>query len=249
MAEHEEQQRLYQEFDPDYSGMDWRQWYLLDDPDWRYDTIPEIMDGENVADYMDPELEERLAELLAEEMERERQLGDMAVDEGEFSDQLSAEQLQRLQRIRDVRQQIINEHRLKKIKNGSILPKNKRASVGTVGELEDHLAAMGIDSEAALRTLREEAGERSRSRSQSHARGRKRSREEMEVERTLSKTPKPGEGFKDLKQKLKAEKLARNALKLINRAGRQGESDRHIPDMMPKHLYSGKRGLGKTDRR
>eukprot|EP01122_Echinamoeba_exundans_P006877 TRINITY_DN2004_c0_g1_i1.p1 TRINITY_DN2004_c0_g1~~TRINITY_DN2004_c0_g1_i1.p1 ORF type:complete len:644 (+),score=176.82 TRINITY_DN2004_c0_g1_i1:239-2170(+) len=250
LSEWEEQQRLYQEFDPDYSGMDWRQWYLLDDPDWRYDTIPEFMDGENVADWMDPELEEKLAELLAEEIERERQLGDMDID-NDYTSELTGDQLERLQRIREMRQKIINEHRLKKIKNGSILPKHKMSSVGTVGEFEDQLAAMGIDAEAALKTLREDARERSRSRSrsQSQARGRKRSREEMEEDRRLSKTPKPGEGFKDLKQKLKAEKLARNALKLLNRDGRQGESDRRIPDEKPKHLFAGKRGIGKTDRR
>jgi nucleolar GTP-binding protein len=250
LNEWQEQQRLYEEFDPEYSGMDWRQWYLLEDPDWRYDTIPEFMDGENVADWMDAELEERLAELLAEEIERERQLGDMEID-ADYTSELTGDQLQRLQRIREMRQLIINEHRLKKIKNGSVLPKHKMSSVGTVGEFEDQLAAMGIDAEAALKSLREDAHERSRSRSrsQSQARGRKRSREEMEEDRRLSKTPKPGEGFKDLNQKLKAEKLARNALKLINRAGRQGESDRRIPDEMPKHLYSGKRGMGKTDRR
>jgi nucleolar GTP-binding protein len=250
LNEWQEQQRLYEEFDPEYSGMDWRQWYFLEDPDWRYDTIPEFMDGENVADWMDAELEERLAELLAEEIERERQLGDMEID-ADYTSELTGDQLQRLQRIREMRQLIINEHRLKKIKNGSVLPKHKMSSVGTVGEFEDQLAAMGIDAEAALKSLREDAHERSRSRSrsQSQARGRKRSREEMEEDRRLSKTPKPGEGFKDLNQKLKAEKLARNALKLINRAGRQGESDRRIPDEMPKHLYSGKRGMGKTDRR
>lgn len=252
LAEYEEQQRLYQEFDPDYNGMDWRQWYMLDDPDWRYDTIPEIMDGQNIADFMDPELEEKLAELLAEELERERQLGDMDLD-GDLSETLTADQLERLERIRQKRSLIIQEHRLKKIKNGSVLPMHKRSSVGTVGQFEDQLASMGIDAEAALKSLREDARERSqsrsRSRSQSMARGRKRSREEMEQERTLSKTPKPGEGFRDLKQKLKAEKLARNALKLLNRDGRQGESDRRIPDEMPKHLYAGKRGIGKTDRR
>lgn len=39
----------------------------LRDPSWRYDVIPEIMDGHNVADFIDPEIEERLARLEAEE--------------------------------------------------------------------------------------------------------------------------------------------------------------------------------------
>ena len=31
--------------------------------------------------------------------------------------------------------------------------------------------------------------------------------------------------------------------------GKAGESDRRIQEKKPKHLYSGKRGMGKTDRR
>ena len=31
--------------------------------------------------------------------------------------------------------------------------------------------------------------------------------------------------------------------------GKSGESDRHIAVKMPKHLFAGKRGIGKTDRR
>jgi len=31
--------------------------------------------------------------------------------------------------------------------------------------------------------------------------------------------------------------------------GKKGESDRTIVNLMPKHLYSGKRGVGKNERR
>jgi nucleolar GTP-binding protein len=37
--------------------------------------------------------------------------------------------------------------------------------------------------------------------------------------------------------------------KTLNRAGKAGESDRHIHEKKPKHLFSGKRKNGKTDRR
>lgn len=37
--------------------------------------------------------------------------------------------------------------------------------------------------------------------------------------------------------------------KRVTKYSRKGEGDRHIPDLMPKHLFSGKRGTGKTDRR
>jgi len=36
---------------------------------------------------------------------------------------------------------------------------------------------------------------------------------------------------------------------LCEQAARRGEGDRHIPDLKPKHLLTGKRGIGKTERR
>jgi len=30
---------------------------------------------------------------------------------------------------------------------------------------------------------------------------------------------------------------------------KKGDADRHVPDLKPKHLLVGKRGIGKTDRR
>jgi nucleolar GTP-binding protein len=52
--------------------------YMLDNPDWKYDVLPEIMDGKNVYDLyytslhrangsIDPEIEEKLNALEAEE--------------------------------------------------------------------------------------------------------------------------------------------------------------------------------------
>lgn len=41
--------------------------YILEDESWRYDAPPEIFAGRNVADYIDPDIEEKLAELEKEE--------------------------------------------------------------------------------------------------------------------------------------------------------------------------------------
>lgn len=41
--------------------------YLLDNPDWKYDAVPEIMDGKNVYDFVDADILERLEELEKEE--------------------------------------------------------------------------------------------------------------------------------------------------------------------------------------
>lgn len=61
--------------------------------------------------------------------------------------------------------------------------------------------------------------------------------------------PAPGSGLKDKAQKNKAQKLADKAQRRRNMHGKAGEADRVIQTKMPKHLFSGKRSNGKTDRR
>lgn len=53
-----------------------------------------------------------------------------------------------------------------------------------------------------------------------------------------------------LQMKSKLKNIAHKALKKkIAKKGLKGEADRFIGTKMPKHLFSGKRGVGKTDRR
>lgn len=63
------------------------------------------------------------------------------------------------------------------------------------------------------------------------------------------KPPSARDGVKDVTQKNKALKIADKKQKTRNRMGKAGEADRVITTKMPKHLFSGKRGMGKTDRR
>jgi nucleolar GTP-binding protein len=41
--------------------------YLLANPEWKMDTVPEIMDGKNIADFIDPDIAEKLEALEREE--------------------------------------------------------------------------------------------------------------------------------------------------------------------------------------
>lgn len=50
---------------------DLRKHYDLKDPAWRYDIMPETVDGHNVADFIDPDIDAKLAELEREEEELE----------------------------------------------------------------------------------------------------------------------------------------------------------------------------------
>jgi len=48
---------------------DYREQYDLEDPEWRFDAIPQILDGKNIADYVDPDIDAKL-QLLEEEEEQ-----------------------------------------------------------------------------------------------------------------------------------------------------------------------------------
>lgn len=50
---------------------DHRKHYLLEDDSWKYDIMPEILEGHNVADFIDADIDAKLAEIEREEEELE----------------------------------------------------------------------------------------------------------------------------------------------------------------------------------
>lgn len=54
--------------------------YILKNPEWKMDKMPEIMDGKNVADFIDPDIAEKLEAL---EREEERLQAEGFYDSGE----------------------------------------------------------------------------------------------------------------------------------------------------------------------
>lgn len=240
LKEFEEQDHKYMEMDPDYTGMDWRKYYLLENDDWRYDIVPEIMDGENIIDWIDPDLQDNLAALEAEEAELLRQIAASPV---EFQDSLTPEEAEALARIRNKKSILIQRSRLKKLRNSRLLPLKNRT--GTASQFSDHLTSLGLDPTKSIEHIREV--------SRSRERGRKRGRDEILVskERSTSKSVgKISNGFKNEEQKKKAQKLENKSMALINRkTGRSGPGDNSIPTLRPKHLFSGKSSMGKSDHR
>lgn len=57
--------------------------YILADDSWKYDVIPEIYNGKNIADFIDPDIEARL-EALEREEEALAEQGFYAEDEEEI---------------------------------------------------------------------------------------------------------------------------------------------------------------------
>ncbi len=35
----------------------WNEHFMLENDEWKYDKVPEIMDGNNIIDYVDPDIE------------------------------------------------------------------------------------------------------------------------------------------------------------------------------------------------
>eukprot|EP00262_Sarcandra_glabra_P014582 TRINITY_DN4291_c0_g1_i3.p1 TRINITY_DN4291_c0_g1~~TRINITY_DN4291_c0_g1_i3.p1 ORF type:complete len:669 (+),score=110.65 TRINITY_DN4291_c0_g1_i3:152-2158(+) len=270
-ANAEEKRKLEKDLEDENGGAgvysaNLRKHYLLANAEWKEDTMPEILDGHNVYDFVDTDILQRQEELEQEEGLR---LGDSDEEDFEMNDQeLIPEEKEALGEIRKKTSLLIQEHRIKKSTAESrptVPRKFDKDRKFTSERMGRQLSSLGLDPSAAIN--------RARSRSISK-RGRKRERsltrgdddDAMDIDqnnkkiqlrfrsrsRSMSQPPGevvPGEGFKDSAQKLKAVKLAKKSVKVRNKAARRGEADRVIPTLKPKHLFSGKRSIGKTSRR
>ncbi|KAJ8573444.1 hypothetical protein K7X08_009955 [Anisodus acutangulus] len=89
-----------------------RKHYLLANEEWKEDVMPEILDGHNVYDFVDPDILERLEELEREEGLRQAEEGD---DDFEMDGaELTPEEQAALAEIRKKKSLLIQQHRMKK---------------------------------------------------------------------------------------------------------------------------------------
>ncbi|KAK3427859.1 hypothetical protein EUGRSUZ_F03998 [Eucalyptus grandis] len=235
--------------------------YILANEEWKEDILPEILDGHNVADFIDPDILMRL-----EELEREEGMRQVEDDEDFEMDgkDLTPEEQEALAAIRKKKSMLIQQHRVKKSTAESrptVPRKFDKSREFTTKRMGRQLSSLGLDPSLAIERARSRSRGRKRERSpergdamdvdtdESNKKLRTRSRSRS---RSMSRPPTefvPGAGFKDSEQKVKAIKLAKKSVKKRNKNARRGEADRVIPTLKPKHLFSGKRSIGKTDRR
>ncbi|KAH8889769.1 P-loop containing nucleoside triphosphate hydrolase protein [Thozetella sp. PMI_491] len=240
-------------------SVDLRADYILNDPSWKYDKIPELIDGKNVADWVDPDIEAKL-QALEEEEERLEAEGFYDDDE-EILDDDEEEVLEKAKYIREKHQLIRNEARMRKSMNKAIIP--RKALKKKFSALEDHLDQLGVDTvEIGLRDRAQPKERRGRSMSRNRLgtedadamdvdsemtpkqrlRSQSRARSQATVNRRV-------DGVQDETTRTKAERQAKLGQRKMNRQARQGEADRHATASLTKHLVVGKRGIGKTNRR
>uniref|UniRef100_A0A2K6KFH8 Nucleolar GTP-binding protein 1 n=2 Tax=Rhinopithecus TaxID=542827 RepID=A0A2K6KFH8_RHIBE len=218
-------------------------WDLMNSSE-KHDKIPEIWEGHNIADYIDPAIMKKL-----EELEKEEELRTAA---GEYDSESESEDEEMLE-IRQLANQIREKKKLKILESrekntqGPRMPRTAKKVQRTV--LEKEMRSLGVDMDN--KDDAHYAVQARRSRSVTRKRKREDSAPPSSVarSRSCSRTPRDVSGLRDGKMVKKAKTMMKNAQKKMNRLGKKGEADRHVFDMKPKHLLSGKRKAGKKDRR
>jgi len=234
--------------------------YDLANPDEKYDVIPEVWNGKNVADYVDPDIMAKLEALEKEEELREQS--------GVYESEESESETEEMKEIREMASKIRVKKKIMKIDqkiDGTKKPTLPRTSVAakrtrSVSRLKSEFTELGVDmteTEGANFTK----SDRGRSKSRVAAKRSKMDVDEGEEENGASRsksrgrsnsrvTPRDKSGVRDPEQQKKIKKMEKKVQKKsFGNMGKSGESDRHISVKKPRHLFAGKRGMGKTDRR
>jgi nucleolar GTP-binding protein len=244
-----ERRRLERDIEAENGGpgvynVDMKKKYLLTNHDWKHDKVPEMWNGKNVYDFVDPDIEEKLAALEAEEEKLEAE-GYYDSDES-IEDADEADIRMKADLIREKQELIRNAAKMRKsLKNRALIPRSAKAR--TLSEMEAHLESIGYDATASSARARSQSRGRAGTRSEvdigdamdidqtsdphqaAVLRAKSRSRSQTATNRLL-------DGVADKTSRSKAERLAKLGQKKMNRMARQGEADRHTPASLPKHL-------------
>lgn len=233
-------------------NVDLRADYILDDPEWKQDRVPEIFDGKNVYDYVDPDIEAKL-QALEEEEERLEAEGYYDSEE-EIDDAEEADVRSKAELIREKQALIRNEAKMRKsLKNQAMIP--RKAQKKNLSELEEHLDVLGVDTtDLALRARSSTHEQRGRSMSRSRLASeatdamdvddtpREKMRSKSRMASRMRSQPatinRREDGVTDEIVRTKVERESKIAQRKMNRMAKQGEADRHVGTAMPKHLVS-----------
>lgn len=229
--------------------------YILEDDDWKNDVMPEILDGKNVYDFLDPDIAAKLQALEEEEERLEREGFYGSDDDDDTFEGYDADEVNDIRAkaawIRNKQKTMIKEARNRKsLKNKAIMPRSKLTK--SFDEMERHLSTLGHDL-TSLQDKHRVAAEKNRyietgadvimnaaasevAAAKDSANGGK-----------LRQSDRLLDGVADGSQRSKADRLSKLQRRERNRNARRGEADRHTTVSLPKHLFSGKRGIGKTD--
>mmetsp|Transcript_38296 Transcript_38296/g.114678 ORF Transcript_38296/g.114678 Transcript_38296/m.114678 type:complete len:673 (+) Transcript_38296:181-2199(+) len=151
---------------------DFREQYDLLDAEWKFDAIPEILDGKNVADYVDPDIDAKLDKLEREEAQLVAELEAAGANVDEESDldedeELAVGEIRHRQEV--ARRSGRRESSARHSKVGrSIRGRNKdKHDVGPLDEREikRKMDILGVDTTRMVESMKEGGRKRERGRS------------------------------------------------------------------------------------
>uniref|UniRef100_A0A8D0A4P5 Nucleolar GTP-binding protein 1 n=1 Tax=Sander lucioperca TaxID=283035 RepID=A0A8D0A4P5_SANLU len=224
--------------------LDLQKYWDLMNEDEKHDRVPEVWEGHNIADYIDPEIMMKL-ELLEKEEELKEKAGEYDSD-----DESEDEEMQEIRilakQIRDKKQLMVRKSKDKDV-HGPRMPRT--ATKVERKNLEKEMGDLGLDMDDKDDSHYAQQARRSRS----VAKKRKREVSVTPLSKTRSQSasrpPRDQSGLRDPKMARKAKNMMKNSQRDMNRQGKKGEADRHVFDLKPKHLLAGKRKSGTHDRR
>jgi nucleolar GTP-binding protein len=226
--------------------------YLLENDEWKQDKVPEMFNGKNVYDFIDPEIEAKLAAL--EEEEEQLQASGFYDEPEDIEDEEEAGIREKAEYIREQQALIKNAARSKKaLKNRAIIPRSA-GPPKKLSEMEAHLEKLGLDHTS----ISERARSKSRGRRPTtkedvdmmdvdasgkppRAMSQARQNKQKAIERAKSRARSQNrrdDGVTNEGARSQAEKVTKLHQKKMNRMARQGEGDRHTTASIPKHLVS-----------
>jgi nucleolar GTP-binding protein len=261
-----EKQLMWNNGGPGVYVCDYRKYYTLENDEWKFDTIPEFMDGKNIQDYFDNDIEEKLNALEEEEKAMEEsgaydildQDGEDDEDLEDGEEGLTEEDMLLYEAIKE--KQVIARNKSHETK--TTIPRKIQLKHRSEEDIKNQLEAVGLQSEGVLEHTRGRKRERSIDRdamdvddennntvTRSQSKKRSQSQEaalkkKQKKTRSESATRGPREfSVPPLKEKQVA-KSKKIMDRQIFRYARSGEADRtHYPKLV-KHMNSGKRSLG-----
>ena len=237
------------ELDIDYT-LDFNKKFMLANEEEKYDVIPEHWQGHNIADYIDPDIMDKL-EALEKEEELRDQSGYYDIESEEEDDNMK--EIRTLAgKIRIKKKLMKNDRRIDRT-NKPIMPRTsepvKRSR--SVSRLKSEFTALGVDmtgTEGAKFAKTPNSATKRKARSAS--RDVKKAKMDEDVPMARRSMSRDKSGIRDAATGVKIKKMEKKMQNnKFNKWGKSGESDRKITTKMPKHLFSGKRGNGTNDRR
>lgn len=237
--------------------LDLRKNWDLKNPEEKYDVIPELWNGHNIADFVDPEIFERLEALEKEEDMREK--AGFYNNDSESEDEDMREIRELASQIRDKRKIMLQVGGEKRSVQKPRLPRGVKPK--SEKDFLKEMNGLGIEVDDEKQHFK-----RTKSRGRSLVRKdlKRKSSDAMDVDVAsssvarsksahrsashLSKT-RDQSGLRDSSQIGKVRKIMKRSQTPMNRNAKKGEADRAIPAKKPKHLFAGKRGKGTNSSR